>query len=138
MVEKLNKLNNWSVKREDRYGPLASRWYKVRALLPGLLPLFWAHVSDRDGFFTSQAQEKPGAVSSKWVYTDWCGGAPFRGAKGGGQMCFATGIGPTDLSSNDVKRQQENGDNTAASRSLFRALRCVPFHAHHVGRVIHT
>lgn len=40
MVEKLNKLNNWSVKREDRYGPLASRWYKVRALLPGLLPLF--------------------------------------------------------------------------------------------------
>jgi len=84
MVEKLNKLNNWSVKRDDRYGPLASRWYK--------------------------AQEKPGALKNTWEYTDWAGGAPYRGAKGAGQMCFATGVGPTDLQSNDVKRQMNNGE----------------------------
>ena len=94
MVDKLNKRNTWTVRRDDRFGPLSSQWVK--------------------------STTKFGAMGNKIVDEPWCGGAPFRGSKGGGQMCFATGIGPTDLSSNDVMRQQENGYHLAGISGKYR------------------
>jgi len=82
-MEKLKLMDRWTAARDDRQGPLRSRWYRQ--------------------------QEMWGAQKTTMKALPWGGGGQFRGAKGGGRICFATGKGPTDLSCNEVIRQQVPG-----------------------------
>merc|ERR1711871_858643 len=72
-------MDRCTAQRDDRHGPLRSRWYRE--------------------------QEMWGAQQNVKRHFPWCGDAPYRGAKGGGRICFGVGKGPTDLSCNEVKRQ---------------------------------
>jgi len=79
LAEKLKMMERWQAKKDDRHGPLRSRWYKE--------------------------QEMWGAQKNVKKHYAWCGNGPYRCAKGGGRICFATGKAQADLSSAEVKHQ---------------------------------
>lgn len=85
LAEKLKLMDQWSAQRDHRQGPLCARWYRE--------------------------QDTWGAQKNTRVAHPWAGAGPFRGAKGAGRICFGTGIAPSDLSCNEVLRQQLPGQS---------------------------
>jgi len=83
MAEKLKSMDKWSTSRDTRQGPLCSRWIRQQEL--------WGN--------------QEGTI----VHRPWAGNGEFRGAKGGGKICFGTGKATSDLSSWEVKRQLRDG-----------------------------
>jgi len=78
-------MDQWTAQRDHRQGPLCARWYRE--------------------------QDTWGAQKNTRVAHPWAGAGPFRGAKGAGRICFGTGIAPSDLSCNEVHRQQLPGQS---------------------------